>query len=197
MLYAVEKIQANRKEDEEFRVALRGGDTSMDDTMIIPEVSPTEVTMPLSALTAERLSDERLSKLTYREAIAVGSAQIFALLPGISRSGITIVGGLLRGLKHEDAARFAFLLATPVILAAGIFKVPELLSPEHAPVPRPGPGRQHHRRCRRVLLAALPGPLLRNQDPDPVRDLLRRRRCRLRGVLRHRPHLSLVVSRSR
>ncbi|HEY4455541.1 MAG TPA: undecaprenyl-diphosphate phosphatase [Pseudonocardiaceae bacterium] len=129
VLYAVEKIQANRKDDEQFRVALRGGDTSMDDTLMIPHVSPSEVTMPLSALTSERLSDERLSKLTYREAIAIGSAQIFALLPGISRSGITIVGGLLRGLKHEDAARFAFLLATPVILAAGIFKVPELLSP--------------------------------------------------------------------
>jgi undecaprenyl-diphosphatase len=129
VLYAVEKIQANRKDDEDFRVALRGGDTSMDDTLMIPQVSANEATMPLSALTAERLSDERLSKLSYREAIAIGSAQIFALLPGISRSGITIVGGLLRGLKHEDAARFAFLLATPVILAAGIFKVPELLTP--------------------------------------------------------------------
>ncbi len=96
---------------------------------MIPQVSASEVTMPLSAVTEERLSDERLSKLSYREAIAIGSAQIFALLPGISRSGITIVGGLLRGLKHEDAARFAFLLATPVILAAGVFKVPELLTP--------------------------------------------------------------------
>jgi undecaprenyl-diphosphatase len=129
VLYAVEKIQVNRRDDEEFRQALRGGDTSMDDTLMIPRVSPNEVTTPLAALTAERMSDARLAKLSYREALAIGAAQIFALLPGISRSGSTIVAGLLRGLKHEDAARFAFLLATPVILAAGVLKVPELLKP--------------------------------------------------------------------
>ncbi|HWB37368.1 MAG TPA: undecaprenyl-diphosphate phosphatase, partial [Rugosimonospora sp.] len=48
------------------------------------------------------------------------------LLPGISRSGTTMAAGLLRGLDHEDAARFSFLLATPVILAAGVLKVPDL-----------------------------------------------------------------------
>jgi len=52
--------------------------------------------------------------------------QVFALFAGISRSGITMVGGLWRGLSHEDAARFAFLLATPVILAAGVLKTPTL-----------------------------------------------------------------------
>jgi undecaprenyl-diphosphatase len=52
--------------------------------------------------------------------------QILALFAGISRSGVTIVGGLWRGLDHEDAARFAFLLATPVILAAGVLKLPSL-----------------------------------------------------------------------
>jgi undecaprenyl-diphosphatase len=129
VLYAVEKIQVNRRDDEEFRQALRGGDTSMDETLMIPRVSPNEVTTPLAALTAERLSDARLAKLSYREALTIGAAQIFALLPGISRSGSTIVAGLLRGLKHEEAARFAFLLATPVILAAGVLKVPQLLTP--------------------------------------------------------------------
>ena len=59
----------------------------------------------------------------------IGSAQILALLPGISRSGITMVAGLLRGLSHEDAARFSFLLATPVILAAGVLKIPDLFGP--------------------------------------------------------------------
>jgi undecaprenyl-diphosphatase len=59
----------------------------------------------------------------------VGSAQILALLPGISRSGVTMVAGLLRGLSHEDAARFSFLLATPVILAAGALKIPDLFGP--------------------------------------------------------------------
>jgi undecaprenyl-diphosphatase len=59
----------------------------------------------------------------------VGIAQAGALIAGISRSGITMVAGLLRGLDHEDAARFAFLLATPIILAAGLYKVPDLLGP--------------------------------------------------------------------
>ena len=74
---------------------------------------------------AER-SDARLAQLSYGNAIVIGSMQILALAAGISRSGITMVGGLWRGLDHEDAARFAFLLATPVILAAGVLKVPTL-----------------------------------------------------------------------
>jgi undecaprenyl-diphosphatase len=74
---------------------------------------------------AER-SDARLAQLSYVNAVLIGSTQILALLAGISRSGITMAGGLWRGLDHEDAARFAFLLATPVILAAGVLKVPSL-----------------------------------------------------------------------
>jgi undecaprenyl-diphosphatase len=74
---------------------------------------------------AER-SDARLAQLSYLSAIAIGATQILALLAGISRSGVTMAGGLWRGLDHEDAARFAFLLATPVILAAGVLKVPSL-----------------------------------------------------------------------
>ena len=73
-----------------------------------------------------RASDERLAGLSWRDGLAIGGFQIAALLPGISRSGITMVGGLWRGLGHEDAARFAFLLATPVILAAGVLKLPTL-----------------------------------------------------------------------
>jgi undecaprenyl-diphosphatase len=63
------------------------------------------------------------------DALAIGGLQSAALLAGISRSGITMVGGLLRGLSHEEAVRFAFLLATPVILAAGLYKVPDLFGP--------------------------------------------------------------------
>jgi undecaprenyl-diphosphatase len=69
----------------------------------------------------------RLDTLEWKEAGAVGVAQIGALFAGISRSGITMVAGLVRGLDHEDAARFSFLLATPIILAAGIYKIPDLL----------------------------------------------------------------------
>jgi undecaprenyl-diphosphatase len=70
-----------------------------------------------------------LDTLEFREAGAIGVGQVFALLAGISRSGITMVAGLVRGLDHEDAARFSFLLATPIILAAGVYKLPDLLGP--------------------------------------------------------------------
>lgn len=60
------------------------------------------------------------------DAVVIGGLQVGALLAGISRSGITMVGGLWRGLSHEEAVRFSFLLATPVILAAGLYKVPDL-----------------------------------------------------------------------
>src|SRR5581483_9041456 len=70
-----------------------------------------------------------LETLAFREAFVIGLFQTLALLAGISRSGITMVAGLLRGLNHEDAARFSFLLATPVILAAGHYKLPDLLGP--------------------------------------------------------------------
>jgi undecaprenyl-diphosphatase len=88
---------------------------------------------PDSEYTDERatgpISDQRIAKLPTAQAVLIGSAQILALAPGISRSGITMVGGLLRGLSREDAARFSFLLATPVILAAGALKLGDLSGP--------------------------------------------------------------------
>jgi undecaprenyl-diphosphatase len=78
---------------------------------------------------AVEVSDRRLSTLPFRPAILIGSAQILALLAGISRDGVTMVAGMTRGLSREDAARFAFLLATPVILAAGALKIPDLFGP--------------------------------------------------------------------
>jgi undecaprenyl-diphosphatase len=74
-------------------------------------------------------ADRRLASLGTLPALLIGAAQTLALLPGISRSGITMVAGLTRGLSHEDAARFSFLLATPVILAAGVLKLPDLTGP--------------------------------------------------------------------
>jgi undecaprenyl-diphosphatase len=79
-----------------------------------------------------RQSDRRIASLSYVDAVVIGGFQIAALLAGISRSGVAMVGGLWRGLDHEDSARFAFLLATPVILAAGVLKVPSLLGPSGA-----------------------------------------------------------------
>jgi undecaprenyl-diphosphatase len=75
-------------------------------------------------------SDARIAKRSWRQATAVGTAQAAALIPGISRSGITMGGGLLVGLSNEDAARYAFLLATPIIGAAAVLKLPELLGSE-------------------------------------------------------------------
>jgi undecaprenyl-diphosphatase len=69
----------------------------------------------------------RLDTLEYREAVVVGVMQSTALVAGISRDGVTMGAGLARGMDHSDSARFAFLLATPIILAAGIFKLPDLL----------------------------------------------------------------------
>ncbi|MBO0870451.1 MAG: undecaprenyl-diphosphate phosphatase [Micromonosporaceae bacterium] len=71
-------------------------------------------------------SNQRIASRSLLTTTLIASAQILALLPGISRSGITMAAGLTRGLSHEDAARFSFLLATPVILAAGVLKVPDL-----------------------------------------------------------------------
>jgi undecaprenyl-diphosphatase len=70
-----------------------------------------------------------LAALSVGGAVLIGAAQILAFFAGISRSGATMVAGLATGLDHEDAARFAFLLATPIILAAGVYKLPDLVGP--------------------------------------------------------------------
>jgi undecaprenyl-diphosphatase len=79
---------------------------------------------------ATRLEQEekfaRAERISFRAAAIVGACQALAFLPGISRSGVTIGGGLLAGLRHQEAARFSFLLATPVILGAGVIEVPQL-----------------------------------------------------------------------
>jgi undecaprenyl-diphosphatase len=71
-----------------------------------------------------------LSELRPAQAVAIGVSQAIALVPGFSRSGVTMIGGLLVGLGHESAARFSFLLATPIILAAAVLEIPKLLRPE-------------------------------------------------------------------
>ena len=74
-------------------------------------------------------ADRRLAKRSYWDALLIGSSQILALLAGISRDGVAMVAGMFAGLSRADAARFAFLLATPVILAAGMLKIPDLFGP--------------------------------------------------------------------
>lgn len=74
-------------------------------------------------------SDNRIAKLTWVQSIKIGIVQSLALFPGFSRTGSAITGGLFVGLSHEDAARFSFLLATPIICAASLLKLPELFNP--------------------------------------------------------------------
>ena len=80
----------------------------------------------------EPTGPKRAEDLSFPQATAVGAAQCLALVPGISRSGVTIIGGLWAGLTYEQASRFAFMLATPVIAAASLLKVPKLLHESHA-----------------------------------------------------------------
>jgi undecaprenyl-diphosphatase len=98
-------------------------------------VSKSEVSRPrrrkiAAAEAPENTKTVRLvsEHLTFQRAGLIGVAQIGALFAGISRSGITMLAGLRSGLDHQDAARFSFLLATPIILAAGIYKLPSFLS---------------------------------------------------------------------
>src|SRR5919204_1175666 len=81
--------------------------------------APAPVSVPEAALAGLGVGD----------ALLIGAAQILAFFAGISRSGATMVAGLARGLDHEQAAHFAFLLATPIILAAGVYKLPDFLGP--------------------------------------------------------------------
>jgi undecaprenyl-diphosphatase len=74
-------------------------------------------------------SDRRLASVGYLQGLVIGCAQILALLAGISRDGVTMVAGMFRGLSREDAARFSFLLSTPVIFAAGVLKIGDLFGP--------------------------------------------------------------------
>jgi undecaprenyl-diphosphatase len=91
----------------------------------------------LLLLFGERLrargSQRKVASLTPMDALVIGLWQCLALIPGISRSGATIVGGLLRGIDHEGSAHFSFLIATPIILGATVLEVPKLL---HAGIPQ-------------------------------------------------------------
>jgi undecaprenyl-diphosphatase len=88
-----------------------------------------QVALRQEEIVQSQQADERLAARGYAEALIIGSVQILALLAGISRDGVTMVAGMFRGLSREDAARFAFLLATPVILAAGVLKAGDLTGP--------------------------------------------------------------------
>jgi undecaprenyl-diphosphatase len=107
-------------------------------SVVEAEASSTRQAVPLSSSHRRSWRDERitpldedgehaLARVGYISAAVIGAAQALALLAGISREGVAMVGGLFRGLTNENALRFSFLLSTPVILAAGVLKIPDLL----------------------------------------------------------------------
>src|ERR1700682_1042625 len=87
------------------------------------------VVLAVGEFLRRRAGSAQLATLRPWQAVAIGTSQAIALLPGFSRSGATMVGGLRVGLEHQAAARFSFLLATPIILAAAVLEVPKLLQP--------------------------------------------------------------------
>ena len=129
--------------------------------------------------------DTRIARqVGWAQAFVVGAAQALALIPGFSRSGATMGGGLLVGLSHKDAARFAFLLATPIIGAAALLKLPELFGSEGNGVRGQALVGALAAAVHRLPLGALPDALLRDADADAVRGLLPRRRDRDQHLLR-------------
>ena len=133
LLYTVEKMRSGEKKKASSSGSRRKGAAGpADGKKITPEYDKNGLLLPDSIA-----SDVRLSRLSFKTGALLGSAQILGLFPGLSRSGSSISLGLFKGLHHEDAARFAFLLATPVILLAGLYKMPELLEPQNSGVIKP------------------------------------------------------------
>ena len=120
--------------------------------------------------------DTRIARqVSWRNAVGIGAAQALALIPGFSRSGATMAGGLLVGLSNKDAARFAFLLATPIIGAAALLKVPELFGSDGNGVRGQALVAALCAAVSCLLRRPLPDAVLRDEDADPVRRLLLRR----------------------
>ncbi len=128
---------------------------------------------------------KEIADVGFKEGIAVGTAQALALLPGFSRSGATITGGLLVGLRHKDAARYSFMLATPIILAAAVLEVPKIFKSDATYRGREIGGRLPHLGIHRLSRRTLPRALLRDRTPRSIRVLLHRLRRRVSGNLRY------------
>jgi len=109
------------------------------------------IVLGLVLLYAEHVSKRNrgIESMTLRDGIFIGIAQACALIPGVSRSGATMAGGLAVGLSNEDSARFAFLLATPIIGAAAILKLPDLFGTSGNGVRGPARGGAATRSCSR------------------------------------------------
>jgi undecaprenyl-diphosphatase len=124
-----------RRSRDALESLLVAGERRPTATVELPPMAATAATAATTeaaqaAVTAPAVAaDRRLARMSYPRALGIGAMQIAALLPGISRDGIVTVASMRAGLSREDAVRFSFLLSTPVILAAGVLKVPDLLGP--------------------------------------------------------------------
>lgn len=123
VLYLAEGGAARKKQAK----AQRGGGGHRGDDTAVRELDRQGRELP-----PDIASDVRLARMSTKKAMLIGAAEIAGLFPGLSRSGATIATGLFKGVNREDAARFAFLLATPVILLAGIYKMPTLLDSQYS-----------------------------------------------------------------
>ena len=132
ILYSGERFRTRKSLEADAQV-LRDRDQSLESPdgpeRVVAGHASGQRAIRQAEITQAVQSDRRLTVVGMGEALIIGSAQILALLAGISRDGVAMVAGMFRGLSREDAARFAFLLATPVILAAGVLKVPDLTGP--------------------------------------------------------------------
>lgn len=95
-------------------------------TPVIPAITMTVFGLVLLASDFWGKKNQSVDDVTWGKAIAIGSAQVLSLIPGVSRSGSTITAGLFAGLTREAAAKFSFLLAVPITLGAGILKLPDI-----------------------------------------------------------------------
>jgi undecaprenyl-diphosphatase len=111
---------APTNDSAEQSVALSAGEAIADDESDPAEDAPSQ--------------RRRAEDLTLIEAASIGATQTFALVPGISRSGVTIAAGLFAGLSYEQATRFSFMLATPIIGLAALLKVSTLFKPQARPM---------------------------------------------------------------
>jgi undecaprenyl-diphosphatase len=127
VLYLAENGAAKARAKQQAK----GGRRAKSD--VTADVSVRELDKNGRELPPDIAADVRLSRLSVKTGMLVGAAEIAGLFPGLSRSGATIAAGLFKGINREDAARFAFLLATPVIMLAGLYKVPTLLQPQFSP----------------------------------------------------------------
>jgi undecaprenyl-diphosphatase len=112
------------------KAAAKGGRRSKGGA--VPDATVRELDKHGRELPPDIAADVRLARLDTKTGMLIGAAEIAGLFPGLSRSGATIAAGLFKGISREDAARFAFLLATPVILLAGLYKLPTLMESQYS-----------------------------------------------------------------